>query len=218
MATWLDHPNPNPNPNPNPDPNPNPTPKQARALVATWLLWLRALATEVPPTLRIDLLLSRAGPGRAELHTLELTEAGFSLLGWRGGPAQVTGATSTLSPVHLHFISPIPPHISPISAQVMGALLDACFQDSGPSAEEAATLAAFHARQPAAAGPEEPRHTRFVHHHQPTAAADGRASRDAGAEASAEAAREAAMYDSDDAASSRPAPSERPRGRGRGRS
>ena len=112
----------------------------------------------------------------------------------------------------------------------MGALLDACFQDSGPSAEEAATLAAFHARQPAAAGPEEPRHTRFVHHHQPTAAADGRASRDAGAEASAEAAREAtreatreasaeaAMYDSDDAAGSRPAPSERPRGRGRGRS
>ena len=95
----------------------------------------------------------------------------------------------------------------------MGALLDACFQDSGPSAEEAATLAAFHARPPAAAGPEEPRHTRFVHH-QPTAAADGRASRDAGAEASAEAA----MYDSDDAASSRPAPSERPRGRGRGRS
>ena len=99
----------------------------------------------------------------------------------------------------------------------MGALLDACFQDSGPSAEEAATLAAFHARPPAAAGPEEPRHTRFVHH-QPTAAADGRASRDAGAEASAEASAEAAMYDSDDAASSRPAPSERPRGRGRGRS
>ena len=101
---------------------------------------------------------------------------------------------------------------------VMGALLDACFQDSGPSAEEAATLAAFHARPLAAAGPEEPRHTRFVHHHQPTAAADGRASRDAGAEASAEATREAAMYDSDDAAGSRPAPSERPRGRGRGRS
>ena len=102
----------------------------------------------------------------------------------------------------------------------MGALLDACFQDTGPSAEEAATLAAFHARPLAAVGPEEPRHTRFVHHHQPTAAADGRASRDAGAGASAEAGatREAAMYDSDDAASSRPAPSERPRGRGRGRS
>jgi len=104
----------------------------------------------------------------------------------------------------------------------MGALLDACFQDSGPSAEEAATLAAFHARPLAAAGPKEPRHTRFVHHHQPTAAADGHASRDAGAEASAEATREAsaeaAMYDSDDAAGSRPAPSERPRGRGRGRS
>ena len=47
--------------------------EQARALVDTWLLWLRALATEAPPTLRIDLLLSRAGPGRAELHTLELS-------------------------------------------------------------------------------------------------------------------------------------------------
>ena len=90
--------------------------EQARALVATWLLWLRALATEVPPTLRIDLLLTRAGPGRAELHTLELTEAGFSLLGWRGGPAKVTGATS---PLYLPHISPIPPlhlpHTSPIS-------------------------------------------------------------------------------------------------------
>ena len=89
---------------------------------------------------------------------------------------------------------------------------------------EAAQLAAFHARQLAAAGPEEPSHTRVVHHHQPTAAADGRASHDAEAEAAAEAeaSAEAAMYDSDDvddAACSRPqAPSERPRGRGRGRS
>ena len=79
--------------------------------MATWLLWLRALATEVPPTLRIDLLLTRAGPGRAQLHTLELTEAGFSLLGWRGGPAKVTGATS---PLYLPYISPISPlHLSP---------------------------------------------------------------------------------------------------------
>jgi hypothetical protein len=106
----------------------------------------------------------------------------------------------------------------------MGALLDACFQDTGPSEAEAAQLAAFHARQLAAAGPEEPSHTRVVHHHQPTAAADGRASHDAEAEAAAEAeaSAEAAMYDSDDvddAACSRPqAPSERPRGRGRGRS
>ena len=61
--------------------------------MSTWLLWLRAIATELPPTIRIDLLLTRAGPGRAELHTLELTEAGFSLLGWRGGPPAVMGAS-----------------------------------------------------------------------------------------------------------------------------
>ena len=81
--------------------------------MATWLLWLRALATEVPPTLRVDLLLTRLGPGRAALHTLELTEAGFSLLGWRGGPAKVTGATS---PLYLPYISPISPlHLPYIS-------------------------------------------------------------------------------------------------------
>lgn len=173
--------------------------EQARALVSTWLLWLRAIATEVPPTIRIDLLLTRAGPGRAELHTLELTEAGFSLLGWRGGPPAV-----------------------------MGALLDACFQDVGPTAAEAALLDAYHARQLAVVPPEEPGHTRFVdhcggchghhtcaadhhQHHQPTTAAPG-------GQALPDAEAEAAMYDSDDAACLRPGRSERPRGRGRGRS
>jgi hypothetical protein len=167
--------------------------------VSTWLLWLRAIATEVPPTIRIDLLLTRAGPGRAELHTLELTEAGFSLLGWRGGPPAV-----------------------------MGALLDACFQDVGPTAAEAALLDAYHARQLAVVPPEEPGHTRFVdhcggchghhtcaadhhQHHQPTTAAPG-------GQALPDAEAEAAMYDSDDAACLRPGRSERPRGRGRGRS
>ena len=84
------------------------------------------LATEVPPTLRVDLLLTRAGPGRAELHTLELSEAGCSLLGWRGGPAQVMGAVSPLYPRCISAISPLYlPYISPMAAQVMGALLDA---------------------------------------------------------------------------------------------
>ena len=80
----------------------------------------------MPPTLRIDLLLTRAGPGRAELHTLELSEAGCSLLGWRGGPAQVMGAVSPLYPRYIPAISPLYlPYISPMAAQVMGALLDA---------------------------------------------------------------------------------------------
>lgn len=164
--------------------------EQARALVATWLLWLRAVATDTPPTIRIDLLVTRTAPGHAEIHSLELTEAGFSLLGWRGGPPAV-----------------------------MGALLDACFEDSGPTEAEAALLAAFRARQLAAVPPEEPSHTRFVDHcgeggcygHH-TCAAGGAAGPDAAPAA------EAVMYDSDDAPCLRPALSERPRGRGRGRS
>ena len=194
-------PRPSPSPSPSPNPNPDPNLNQARALVSTWMLWLLAIATEAPPTIRIDLLLTRVGPGQAELHTLELTEAGFSLLGWRGGPPAV-----------------------------MGALLDACFQDTGPTAAEAALLDAYHARQLATVPPEEPSHTRFVDHcggchgqhtcaedqhhqhtiHHTTAAPNGLALPDAEAEA--------VMYDSDDAACLRPGRSGRPRGRGRGRS
>ena len=89
------------------------------ALVQRWGAWLRAVAAEPVPAIRIDFLARRVASGRAEVSTLELTEAGFSLLGWEGGPAAVAGA-----------------------------LLDSCFDDLGPSEAEASLLRAFHARPP----------------------------------------------------------------------
>ena len=71
-------------------------------------------------------------PGRAEVHTLELTELGFSMLGWDEGPRLV-----------------------------FGALLESCFEDVGPSEAEAERLRLFRSSAPPAngdaggAGPEE---------------------------------------------------------------
>ena len=47
------------------------------------LSWLRCVASGhgAPPAIRMDFLVHRAAPGRATVHTLELTELGFSLLG-----------------------------------------------------------------------------------------------------------------------------------------
>ena len=53
------------------------------------------------------MLVSRCGAGQAEVHTLELTEAGFSLLAWPEGPVTV-----------------------------FAALLESCFGDTGPSPAE----------------------------------------------------------------------------------
>ena len=150
----------------------------AHGLVRRWLLWLRAVGAETPPAIRIDFLVRRVSPGRAELHTLELTEAGFSLLGWRGGPAAV-----------------------------MGALLDACFDDTGPTQDEQSLLRAFHARQPAdGAADAEATHTRFV---------DNCGGCDAG-RVCADGTPAPEVYDSDDAESLRRPAESSERGRGRG--
>ena len=91
--------------------------RQVSELVARWLRWLRTLCTEEIPALRMDFLVRRVAAGRAEVHSLELTECGFSLLGWEDGPRQV-----------------------------LGALLASCFEDTGPTAAESAMLSAFHER------------------------------------------------------------------------
>ena len=61
-------------------------------LVDAWLVWLRCRNCDMPPALRIDCLVRRSGVGRAEVHTLELTELGFSMLAWTDGPRLVFGA------------------------------------------------------------------------------------------------------------------------------
>ena len=124
---------------------------QVAALVRRWGTWLRAVAAEPVPAIRIDFLARRVASGRAEVSTLELTEAGFSLLGWEGGPAAL-----------------------------VGALLDSCFDDLGPSEEEASLLRAFHARPPQPRLPTAPPPPQQQQQQQPgsatSATGDGRTS------------------------------------------
>ena len=89
---------------------------RVRALVARWLAWFDcacAGARGAPPAVRMDFLVRRVAPGRARVHTLELTELGFSLLGWKEGPRVV-----------------------------LGAVLESCFDDTGATREEARLLRA----------------------------------------------------------------------------
>lgn len=80
-------------------------------LVEVWLAWLRSVSAAPVPAIRMDFLVKRTAAGKASVRTLELTELGFSLLGWGDGPRQV-----------------------------LGALLESCFDDTGPSAAEAEML------------------------------------------------------------------------------
>jgi len=66
--------------------------RKASRLVRQWLTWLRCRSAEPTTAIRIDILTTRAGPGRAEVHTLELTEMGFSMLAWPEGPQLVFNA------------------------------------------------------------------------------------------------------------------------------
>jgi hypothetical protein len=67
--------------------------EQARHLaVHVWARWLRAISSEPIPALRVDFLVGHAAPGRATVRSLELTELGFCMLGWKEGPRLVMGA------------------------------------------------------------------------------------------------------------------------------
>ena len=81
-------------------------------LVLNWMTWLKCKHVgPPPPAIRIDVLVKRIGPGRADVHTLELTELGFSMLSWRDGPSIV-----------------------------FHSLLASCFDDIGPNAKEQSLL------------------------------------------------------------------------------
>ena len=67
---------------------------------------------EAVPAIRIDFLVKRRAPGKVDVHTLELTEAGFSMLGWRDGPTKV-----------------------------FDALAEACFEDEAAKFKDAAAAA-----------------------------------------------------------------------------
>lgn len=67
----------------------------------------------------MDFLVQRSSAGHARVHTLELTELGFSLLGWKDGPAVV-----------------------------LGAVIESCLDDTGAATAEAAALRARRAALP----------------------------------------------------------------------
>ena len=85
--------------------------RKAAKLVGAWLAWFKTQSVEALPGVRMDILVKRVGPAAAEVFTLELTELGFSMLG-----------VNTLPPL------------------VFGALLASCFEDTGPTPEEARRL------------------------------------------------------------------------------
>ena len=66
--------------------------RKAARLVSLWLTWLCCQSAEPVPAIRMDILVTRSGPGRSEVHTLELTEMGFSMLAWPEGPRVVFNA------------------------------------------------------------------------------------------------------------------------------
>ena len=66
--------------------------ESARALVARWGRWMRTLSSEPVPAVRMDFLVTHSGVGRANVHSLELTEMGFCMLGWKQGPRAVMSA------------------------------------------------------------------------------------------------------------------------------
>ena len=64
----------------------------ARTLVARWGRWMRSVSSEAAPAVRMDFLVAHSGAGRADVHSLELTELGFCMLGWKEGPRAVMSA------------------------------------------------------------------------------------------------------------------------------
>ena len=86
--------------------------RRMRKLTRRLLAWLRCRSSEAVPAIRIDFLVKRRAPGKVDVHTLELTEAGFSMLGWRDGPTKV-----------------------------FDALAEACFEDEAAKFKDAAAAA-----------------------------------------------------------------------------
>jgi len=60
--------------------------------VEKWLAWLSTQTSERIPAIRMDFLVNLTPDGKVEVHTLELTEQGFSMLGWKEGPDLAFGS------------------------------------------------------------------------------------------------------------------------------
>ncbi|KAL3932126.1 MAG: hypothetical protein SGPRY_000831, partial [Prymnesium sp.] len=86
--------------------------KKCKKIVKHWLTWLRCQSSEPVAAIRMDMLITRAFDGSVDVHTLKLTECGFSMLAWPEGPDIV-----------------------------FGALLASCFEDTGPSEAEVLSAA-----------------------------------------------------------------------------
>ncbi|CAE8651972.1 unnamed protein product, partial [Polarella glacialis] len=66
--------------------------RQAQELINRWMQWLQGITHELPTVVRFDIMAKRLGPGKAAVHTGELTELGGCFLGWPKGPEVVFGA------------------------------------------------------------------------------------------------------------------------------
>lgn len=65
---------------------------QAEELIVRWLQWLQGMSHELPVVMRFDIMAKRISPGKAAVHTGELTELGGCFLGWPEGPKTVFAA------------------------------------------------------------------------------------------------------------------------------
>eukprot|EP00929_Paragymnodinium_shiwhaense_P008914 TRINITY_DN1128_c1_g1_i1.p1 TRINITY_DN1128_c1_g1~~TRINITY_DN1128_c1_g1_i1.p1 ORF type:complete len:559 (+),score=120.86 TRINITY_DN1128_c1_g1_i1:226-1902(+) len=66
--------------------------RQAQDLITKWLHWFHGTTSELPMSVRFDILAKRVGPGKAKCATGELTELGACFLGWPEGPEVMFGA------------------------------------------------------------------------------------------------------------------------------
>lgn len=62
---------------------------QIAELCAGWWRWLLAESAEDPVSVRVDFLVRRPAPGRAEVWTCEVGELGYSTVGWEAFPGRV---------------------------------------------------------------------------------------------------------------------------------
>ena len=91
-------------------------------LVTRWMRWLTSVSSDAVPAIRMDFLVQRVAPGRSEVRSLELTEMGFSLFRWKGGPSIVLGAL--FDSFFDDAASPLPPsaaHATPVTESLMMA-------------------------------------------------------------------------------------------------
>jgi len=65
---------------------------QAQDLIIKWMHWFQGTTSELPMSVRFDILAKRVGPGKAKVATGELTELGACFLGWPEGPEVMFGA------------------------------------------------------------------------------------------------------------------------------